>query len=536
MANVTIATNGLSSAVSTPTLHIIRVASLSVVAAQRQGNNWEPVAGIRPYASLGNADTKTARQHQVVVDLERKLAGDGDIYIFQWSVSVIKSNGEQPTAYSRPLIVAKQQIDDLLKGKPEANPGLVTQLDVGSTITRVVPAGDNRYLIARTVRDDVVVVDLEIQSEVARTTMKDSAMLVAGKSMVITFDRRNRTFTQYPLPTLEPAVTRPMHDNAVINQAAWGAANNGRIAVLAQISGEKSQTCMLLDPNTGRLVRLLLDNESPSRRRTPSLLDAIPLDAKFDLRMSQDGEVISLWAVDNAPMAIHVMRQDRRRWKYQRHDKDAAYGFLSPGGNLVFTAGSVLAGDLVTLHDIPLPLPTLHDDYFLVLGDIGSSANGDSIVRSNRQTYTWNIASAVDNQIHKVIELPGPLTLSMFEARPGHGLPPDERFCCIPQRSLLSVVLPDQPQQLRLIRWTDALPSADKPPQAGLPVETAASTPNKPASRTWTDATGKHSTQAKFIAAKEGYVKLEKEDGSSVVLKLSALSQADQDYVAKQEQ
>src|SRR5437899_271790 len=52
--------------------------------------------------------------------------------------------------------------------------------------------------------------------------------------------------------------------------------------------------------------------------------------------------------------------------------------------------------------------------------------------------------------------------------------------------------------------------------------------------RTWSDASGKFSLQAKFVSSKDGKVTLEKPDGSHFEIELAKLSPADQKYVAEQ--
>lgn len=51
--------------------------------------------------------------------------------------------------------------------------------------------------------------------------------------------------------------------------------------------------------------------------------------------------------------------------------------------------------------------------------------------------------------------------------------------------------------------------------------------------RTWSDATGKFSVDAKFISRENDEIKLEKEDGRVITLALEKLSKADQDYLAE---
>ncbi len=54
---------------------------------------------------------------------------------------------------------------------------------------------------------------------------------------------------------------------------------------------------------------------------------------------------------------------------------------------------------------------------------------------------------------------------------------------------------------------------------------------SKPPSRTWSDSTGKYTTEAQFVEFKDGKVQLRKRDGTVVFLPVERLSQADKDYV-----
>lgn len=54
---------------------------------------------------------------------------------------------------------------------------------------------------------------------------------------------------------------------------------------------------------------------------------------------------------------------------------------------------------------------------------------------------------------------------------------------------------------------------------------------NTPTLRTWTDNTGNFTIDAKYVQQKQGFVQLEKSDGSLVALPISSLSPADQAYV-----
>jgi len=51
------------------------------------------------------------------------------------------------------------------------------------------------------------------------------------------------------------------------------------------------------------------------------------------------------------------------------------------------------------------------------------------------------------------------------------------------------------------------------------------------ASRKWTDSTGQHSVQAEFVDAKDGTVRLKREDGKTISVPIDKLSKADQQYV-----
>jgi len=53
--------------------------------------------------------------------------------------------------------------------------------------------------------------------------------------------------------------------------------------------------------------------------------------------------------------------------------------------------------------------------------------------------------------------------------------------------------------------------------------------------RKWTDSTGLHELQAKFVSLEQGQVTLQRENGAKVTIALEKLSKADQEYVAKLE-
>ncbi len=64
--------------------------------------------------------------------------------------------------------------------------------------------------------------------------------------------------------------------------------------------------------------------------------------------------------------------------------------------------------------------------------------------------------------------------------------------------------------------------AAKKPAATRSPAETVDTF------RTWTDSTGKHKIEAKFVDAKQGYILLHRRDGSAVSLPLNRLSEPDQ--------
>jgi hypothetical protein len=49
--------------------------------------------------------------------------------------------------------------------------------------------------------------------------------------------------------------------------------------------------------------------------------------------------------------------------------------------------------------------------------------------------------------------------------------------------------------------------------------------------RTWTDKTGKFSTEAEFVSVENGFVKLKKTNGKTIKLELEKLSQADREFI-----
>jgi len=59
----------------------------------------------------------------------------------------------------------------------------------------------------------------------------------------------------------------------------------------------------------------------------------------------------------------------------------------------------------------------------------------------------------------------------------------------------------------------------------------AAERASEPAFRLWTDASGKHSTEAILVDHEDGNVRLKKKDGSVVTLSIEQLSDADQEFV-----
>ncbi|MGD0653286.1 MAG: SHD1 domain-containing protein [Thermoguttaceae bacterium] len=52
--------------------------------------------------------------------------------------------------------------------------------------------------------------------------------------------------------------------------------------------------------------------------------------------------------------------------------------------------------------------------------------------------------------------------------------------------------------------------------------------------RTWTDSTGKHTTEAEFVESKDGNIQLKKKDGSIINVPIEKLSENDQKWVKKQ--
>jgi hypothetical protein len=77
-----------------------------------------------------------------------------------------------------------------------------------------------------------------------------------------------------------------------------------------------------------------------------------------------------------------------------------------------------------------------------------------------------------------------------------------------------------------------AAPSAEAPPavdpSAGAPREEPVEM------RTWTDETGQHETQAKFLDFENGIVSLERPDGKEVSIAIERLSAQDQEWVRAQ--
>jgi hypothetical protein len=78
-------------------------------------------------------------------------------------------------------------------------------------------------------------------------------------------------------------------------------------------------------------------------------------------------------------------------------------------------------------------------------------------------------------------------------------------------------------------------PKTETPPPDVHPQEMpAVKEPAKeaePTMRTWTDASGKHKTEAEFVSMTAGKVKLRKADGSIVTLPMDKLSKADQKWI-----
>ena len=84
-------------------------------------------------------------------------------------------------------------------------------------------------------------------------------------------------------------------------------------------------------------------------------------------------------------------------------------------------------------------------------------------------------------------------------------------------------------------------PAAPQEPTPESPAEQPTSTPEDPQAvqkesattvvRTWTDKTGKFSTEARFGGMASGSVALHKTDGATVKISFDQLSQADQDWI-----
>ena len=114
------------------------------------------------------------------------------------------------------------------------------------------------------------------------------------------------------------------------------------------------------------------------------------------------------------------------------------------------------------------------------------------------------------------------------------GIPLEERFLCVPQYNVLAAVLPEalrgKSKRLRLYDLGEKLPGVDEP-SAEQDGASDAPPMDEPQSRKWTDSTGQHSLEASVVAVKQGYVKLAKKDGSTIVLQIQKLSTADQDYL-----
>ncbi|MEL7337703.1 MAG: SHD1 domain-containing protein, partial [Planctomycetota bacterium] len=234
---------------------------------------------------------------------------------------------------------------------------------------------------------------------------------------------------------------------------------------------------------------------------------------------SQSGDVVTVWLRGLTDPTINVLKKERRRWTHQTLQKTGTYGHPSPSGDLIMTAKGVVTPNAGRLHQVPFTIPTTHDDFFLTLNVTDASNNQPA-------GFDWRIASASEATIYAEFRFSGQLRHDNFMTLPREQLPIDERFLCIPQQGILSVVLPTDESRLTLFKITEPLPGIESSAQD--------SQERKPKSnligemRVWKDLSEKHSIQAKLLAVKQGYVKFEKEDGTELVLKIKALSADDQ--------
>jgi hypothetical protein len=64
-----------------------------------------------------------------------------------------------------------------------------------------------------------------------------------------------------------------------------------------------------------------------------------------------------------------------------------------------------------------------------------------------------------------------------------------------------------------------------------IPLQRSIPTKTEAELRTWTDTTGEHETEARFVIASMGSVTLRKADGSEVTMPMERLSEADQEWI-----
>lgn len=526
---------------------------------------WTSIPGLKQvgYSVPSDPSNVPFNKYTVLIDLN-DLAGSGDQMVFQWRLQtgVNRNSTSEAFRYSRPLFISREDLDQVeqaLAGEspssgagPGSTPGDLPEETVvafDSYIRRCMPAGGGRYLVLWLVSEDIVVIDLKTKKQVAKINNSSADILVAGKESVVAFNKLERTMTTYRLPELELAGTRPIRDEPIVRFADWGADCSGPIAAIVQRSGEKFLSCVLIDPSSGKVSRFSLEGEKRQRGKPPmSLLDVMPVTGEFELRMNESGNVVTMWLNNTNKPQVHVMQRGRRQWSHNFFSEGAAYGYPSPTGKVTFSAEAVLARDLGKLHDVAIALPTLHDDYFLTLGQIVvADPPADRRTRRTRQgtfaerglsqveAFTWHLASVSDADVHRSWTFRGDLNEAVLLSPRYAGIPLDERFLCVPLHNVLAAVLPESPRgaskNLRLYDLGERLPGAAAPDLK----QTAAST--QPAGdqisyREWTDASGRHTLEASVVAVKQGYVKLRKKDGSTVVLKVSQLSVPDRQWLA----
>ncbi|TWU03880.1 trypsin-like peptidase domain-containing protein [Neorhodopirellula pilleata] len=554
----------------TPVLTAARFDNKSSIKLKRDDMGWLAIEGLQKIGSMGSLTPGATLNNVIPLKIER-IPGDGPVIALQWKMprDPRLPNPTRREHYSRPLIVDMDQIDELMNAatKPDAvaaargaqNRPLTdtdTVIDFKGSIRRVIPAGDGRYLVVQLADLSIVLVDLQTKTESGRIEDSRDRIIVAGRSTIVTFGRTERNLKRYRLPDLVPSGTRDLANDAVIHLADWGASTDGPVSVIAQMPGQSVLSTLLLDQKTGRFSSFLLEGQVREKTRQPTLLDRMPLKAKYSLRMNDKGNVVSMWMEATSKPVVHLMTQQRREWRYDQLEK-TAYAYVSPTGALLCTSGTVLAGDLGMLYDRPLNLPTSSDDYFLSLGHITretaeearlnreASLSGPRPRSDEPQTvdFSWEVVSTVDGKVHRTIVLPGNLTLDMMGMDANDGLPLDERFFCSPQHNLIACVLPDQSQEIHLIEMKTPLPgyepqesNPESDPDASIKIANQNNplqdeVPDIDEFRTWTDYSGKHKTEAKFLAAKQGYVQLQKRDGAKVVLKIQLLCEPDQKFL-----